>query len=258
MAQAAETTSGNEGGPKARPLPLLVLLPGLDGTGRLFAPLRAVLQAAERAETIAYPADAPLDPTALGAWIAARLPRGEPFLLVAESFSGPLAMALAAAAPPDLVGLVLVATFCESPRRPPRWLVRLLLPWLVRYRPPKLALRWLLLGLDAPRALARDLGAAIDAVAPTVLAQRVRDVLATDARTGLLGVRLPVLYLQAAHDRVVPARCGRGIAALGRGVEVVAVRAPHLLLQRAPAEALARIRGWWWAQPAPAPRRPTE
>jgi pimeloyl-ACP methyl ester carboxylesterase len=237
-------------------LPPLVLLPGLDGTGRMFAPLCAALEASERALVIAYPTDAPLDGPALLVWVSARLPRGEPYLLVAESFSGPVAMALARAAPPDLAGLVLVTTFCEPPRRPPRWLVHLLLPWLLRLPPPEVALRWLLLGPGAPAALVRTLREALATVRPEVLAQRVREVLAVDARACLSALAIPVLHLQAAQDRLVPARCGRQMAALLPDLTTATLAAPHLLLQRVPQEALEQIRRWWLVHLAPAPRRP--
>ncbi|MFH1469140.1 MAG: alpha/beta hydrolase [Pseudomonadota bacterium] len=243
--------------PEAHPgLPLLALLPGLDGTGRLFAPLQAALAASEQAVTVTYPEDIPLDEPALLAWVGARLPRREPFLLVAESFSGPVAMAVAASAPPNLLGLVLVATFAEPPRRPPRWCVRLLLPWLFRLPPPAFALRWLLLGPGAPQGLVRGLRDALRAVAPAVLAHRVRQVLATDALAALAAVKVPVLYLEGGKDRLVPARCAQRIAAHLPGLERASIAAPHLLLQRTPKAALARIRAWWRAHSDRARPRP--
>src|SRR5258706_2862593 len=90
-----------------------LLLPGMDGTGRLFTPLGRALGPRFETRVIAYPRDRVLTYGELGAQIA--LPRG-PFVLVAESFSGPIAIALAASRPPGLVGLVLAASFARSPR----------------------------------------------------------------------------------------------------------------------------------------------
>ncbi|NUN50811.1 MAG: pimeloyl-ACP methyl ester esterase, partial [Candidatus Brocadiae bacterium] len=41
--------------------PVLILLPGLDGSGRLFAPLLAALGTGIEARAIAYPPDRALD-----------------------------------------------------------------------------------------------------------------------------------------------------------------------------------------------------
>jgi pimeloyl-[acyl-carrier protein] methyl ester esterase len=71
-----------------------ILLPGLDGTGRLFDPLLKELPADLRAEVISYPTDAILDYAALEQFVEAALPRRDPFIIVAESFSGPLAIRL--------------------------------------------------------------------------------------------------------------------------------------------------------------------
>lgn len=73
----------------------LVLLPGLDGTGRLFQPLLAHLPSTIDPLVISY---SNLAGTYAEMLPAARkeLPPDRPFVLLAESFSGPAAIALAA------------------------------------------------------------------------------------------------------------------------------------------------------------------
>ncbi|UUZ51553.1 alpha/beta hydrolase [Massilia sp. B-10] len=44
-----------------------------------------------------------------------RLPPAEPYFLLGESFSGPVAIALAAERPPMLLGLILSCTFARNP-----------------------------------------------------------------------------------------------------------------------------------------------
>lgn len=121
----------------------LLLLPGMDGTGRLFAPLLAALPPDIDGEPVAYPPDEPLGYEGLLPLVEAAAARGGDFVVVGESFSGPLALLLAARSPPGLRGVVLCATF-------------------IRFPLPVPALPRLGAGLDVPLAAAgsRCLGAA--------------------------------------------------------------------------------------------------
>ena len=94
----------------------VVLLPGMDGTGQLFAPFLAELPSSWRSQVVTYPTDSPLDYAELAPRVRAACPSTGEFLVVAESFSGPLAILLAASNPPGLTGVVLVASFARSCR----------------------------------------------------------------------------------------------------------------------------------------------
>ena len=115
----------------------LILLPGLDGTGDLFAPLlkriAAMQVAADEPEFIAhalhYPTDQQLGFQALHEmveyYLATQLPADARYVLLGESFSGPVAVAVAHAAQtalenhaPDTrrcIGLILCCTFVRNP-----------------------------------------------------------------------------------------------------------------------------------------------
>ena len=67
----------------------LVLLPGMDGTGELFSPLIKELGPDIQTVVIRYP-DLPLDYAAHEAFARARLPSTGPFVVLGESFSGPI------------------------------------------------------------------------------------------------------------------------------------------------------------------------
>jgi pimeloyl-ACP methyl ester carboxylesterase len=101
-------------------VPTLVLLPGMDGTGDLFAPLVAALGPHMRTIIVRYP-DEPLDYASHEEIARAALPLGHPFILLGESFSGPIAVSIAASAPTGLRGYVLCCSFVRSPRRLLRW-----------------------------------------------------------------------------------------------------------------------------------------
>ena len=68
-----------------------------------------------RADVVAYPVDSVIDYAGLTDHVRTLLPRESPFVLVAESFSGPIALRLASAPPHGLKGIVLVCTFAASP-----------------------------------------------------------------------------------------------------------------------------------------------
>jgi hypothetical protein len=74
------------------PLPALVLLPGLDGTGTLFSEFVRTLGSSVDTRIVAYPLAQPLGYDELETLVLAELPRNQPFVLLGESFSGPAAV----------------------------------------------------------------------------------------------------------------------------------------------------------------------
>ncbi|MGK5052628.1 alpha/beta fold hydrolase [Janthinobacterium sp. RB2P8] len=216
---------------------LLVLLPGMDGTARLFQRFDTALRAQNAIDTqaIAYPA-APLDYTALEAFVRERLPQGRPFVVLAESFSGPLGAALRANPPPGMRALILCCSFVRNPR-PMLAPLRHLLDLVPFGAMPGFALRQALLAPCATPQLQDELAAALAQVPPSVLRQRLRAILDTDASRSFARGSLPVLYLCARHDRLVPPANAVQILHLAPGAQLIDIAAPHMLLQAAPAAA---------------------
>ena len=219
--------------------PTLILLPGLDGTGLLFEPLIAAMPPGWRSIVVAYPADRVAGYEELLAIVLDRLPRGEPFVLVAESFGGPLGIRVAAGRPAGLVGLVLCATFVTSPRP----IVGPVLRWLAR--PSVFNLYPLYRRARAGRApAAGSWSAAADVsrrVRPDVMAARVRMALSVDVRADLTACEGPVLYLRGSRDQVVPAANLRRLRRVRPDVAVVVLPTSHQILQRCPRESAAAI-----------------
>ena len=122
----------------------VVALPGLDGTGLLFADFVRSCPAAFAVRVMEYPRDRFLGYRELLPLVRDRLPTRSEFVILGESFSGPLAVMLAAERPPGLRAVVLAATFVRRPR--PLWVG--VLPWrlLLRLKSPGLLFRWLLAG----------------------------------------------------------------------------------------------------------------
>lgn len=217
----------------------------MDGTARLFHRFDAALraQAAIDTQAIAYPA-APLDYAALEAFVRERLPRDRPFVVLAESFSGPLGAALRAEPPPGMRALVLCCSFVRNPR-PMLAPLRHLLGLVPFGAMPGFALRQALLApCSTPQLqlqLQDELAAALAQVPPSVLRQRLRAVLETDASRSFARGSLPVLYLRARHDRLVPPANAVQILRLAPDAQLADIAAPHMLLQAAPEAAAVAV-----------------
>jgi pimeloyl-ACP methyl ester carboxylesterase len=95
--------------------PTLVLMPGLDGTGKLFQPLVGSLPASIRCSVAAYPTDHKLSIRQMARRVAATLPPG-PLVLLAESFSGLVALALLHQRVASIRAVIFCAAFAGPPR----------------------------------------------------------------------------------------------------------------------------------------------
>ena len=213
----------------------LVLLPGLDGTGTLFDPLVDALQGAVPTKVIAYPPDLAVGYETLELIAERLLPQQGPIVLLGESFSGPIAIALAAKHPDRIKGLILCCTFVSRPRpllAPLSFLAKIApikeLPVCVSSIP--------LLGRYSAPDLKARLKAALASVSGAVLRTRLQAAMSVDASEELRRVKVPVLYLLALHDWVVPRWAARTIKRIQPNAAVVEIAGPHCLLQAAPSE----------------------
>jgi len=212
----------------------IMLLPGLDGTAQLFTRFIAAAPPHLSLTPVALPPE-PLGYAALADRIVPMLPP-RPLVLIAESYSGPLALAIAERR--HVVGLILCNSFVSAPRAPAlRWLAR---PSVMSLRPPALLLRRYMLGDGADDALVREVATTIASVAPAVLARRIRSVLALDDARRFAQCTVPTLYLRGRDDRLVPDSSWRSMSRL-RPLTIAAIPGPHLLLQTQPALAWEAI-----------------
>lgn len=162
-------------------------------------------------------------------------------LLVAESFSGPLAVKLAADGRHEIGAVVLIASFASAPRRLPGGAVTLARCLPSQRRAFGRAAAPLLIGRERAGAFASELADAMRTVEPRVVAGRIGQVLAADERSALRRLDLPVLYLRASADRLVPPRAAEVIRRHGRDVSVMTIKGPHFLAQAAPEACWAEI-----------------
>jgi pimeloyl-ACP methyl ester carboxylesterase len=219
-------------------LPKLVLLPGMHGTGTLFRDLVAALPAEIETKMVDYPPDVLLSEAELAGFVRSVMPDSGPTVLLAESFSTPLAIQYAATHPPNLRGLAICVGFASRPV--PGWMRFagwMLAPSLTRLALPDFAIRRYLAGMDAPACLLSAVKAAVSSVKPAVMSARLRFVLACDMRVELGRIAVPMLLIQAAQDRLVSRSCGEEILRIRPEMAVRVIDGPHLILQREPEKA---------------------
>ncbi|MDP1796386.1 MAG: alpha/beta hydrolase [Planctomycetaceae bacterium] len=217
----------------------IVLMPGLDGSGVLFRPLLERLPPEIVPQVITYPATEPMGYAALLPMVMSALPKSGPFVVLGESFSGPLALMIAAQRPSGLCGVILCGTFVRNPLGPRwGWLRHLVTPALFRWHSHLAEAKALLGGYGTPE-LRRLLREALSQVSPRVLAHRVREVLRVDVRAELQQCPVPVLDIRGTRDNVVRSHKAREVRLLRPDVQTADLVAPHLILQTQP-EATAR------------------
>ncbi|HEY0635607.1 MAG TPA: alpha/beta fold hydrolase [Gammaproteobacteria bacterium] len=217
----------------------LVLLPGLDGTGLLFDEFAAALGSDADVIIASYPVQKLLGYAELESIARSFIPSANPFFLLGESFSGPIALSIAASPPPNLLGVILCCSFARNPLpmlAPARVLLRHL-----PVAPPVSLLNFFLLGRFSTEKLRTRLARVLAMVAPEVLRERALAALSVDESTRLGHVRAPLLYLRARQDRVVGRRSAEQILAGVPDAQMLEFAAPHFLLQVIPEACAATV-----------------
>jgi pimeloyl-[acyl-carrier protein] methyl ester esterase len=212
----------------------------MEGTGQLFAPLLEEIAPTVRVQVVRYPVNFTGGYRQLTHLARQSLPLTGDYVLLGESFSGPIAIALAAELSPRLKGLVLSCSFVSNPQ--PRLQM---VSGLLRFLPMTLAAAspaiHYLLGRCATKALCTSLQAAIRSVAPQTLRARLRAIVSMNVEAELRRIAVPILYLQATDDMLVPKKSGAAIQRIRPGVSIVELEGPHFLLQANPKQAAFHI-----------------
>ncbi len=217
----------------------VILLPGFDGTGILFDPFLKKCPSNFLPIVIKYPENEMLSYKALEKVVMSKIPVDENFLIVGESFSGPIALRISAKNPSNLLGVILVASFIRSPV--PTWLKILPFDYLSKVPVPFFVLRcWLLDNTKSPE-LSSVLKTVVQQIKPNVIASRIRSILNVDESESLHKISVPILYIRALKDRLVNKECYQIIKKMKPDIEIAELDAPHLLLQIQPIEAWQAI-----------------
>ena len=233
----------------------LLLLPGLDGTEVFFQPLIAILPTWVRPVVVTYPTVGANGYTDLLPLAEAAVADTDNFYILGWSFSGPLALMLAAKEPRRTRGVILCASFVRPPLpllpsvrfaigTPLVTLIR-----LARRTPGLVPGRW-------SQQHRHDKAATRERVPARVLAARAQAILTVDARDSLRTCPAPILYMAGSHDRVVPRRNAEAILRELPTIQTVTIEGPHLAMYTNPVAAATAITGFMRGQ-APNSRPPS-
>jgi pimeloyl-[acyl-carrier protein] methyl ester esterase len=225
---------------RVKPTTTLVLLPGLDGTEIFFRPLLGALPEWIRPLVVAYPTSGANHYPDLLKIVQTAVEDSQEFYVLGWSFSGPLALMLAAEAGRKVRGVILCASFVRAPLPGLSWFrFAIVAPVVHSVRLiHRAAGLWSSYSTDSLR---RDKAVTLARVPSSVLAVRIRNIIALDAREWLRRCPHPLLYLAGSTDKVVPRRNAAEVVKEFPSTKVVTINGPHLALYTNPGAAVRAI-----------------
>ena len=216
----------------------LILLPGLDGTGHLFAPFLKVLPSDVETTVVAYPGTlATFDDHV--AYAEEAIFKSPCSVLVVESFSGQVALRLLTRQMTGLRAVVLVSTYGRMAHR---WLANMVARLPGALVEPFFPLGFGVAGMQGSSTSTAQL--AFDVLRDTTwhpMASRLR-MLAALPDVSRVTSSVPVLCIDALHDRLVPR--SNSVARLLPDAQAVLVNGPHLLMQARPTACWREIKAF--------------
>jgi pimeloyl-ACP methyl ester carboxylesterase len=209
----------------------------MDGTGELLSEFAANLSLRRPVQIIRYPADPDMGYDELSAFVLASVAHPQ-FVILGESFSGPIAIEVAASKLERVAGLVLASSFACHPL--PKMLARFSRLVNVRWA-PRIAIEAMLLGAGATPALKDLLAQVLARVPGDVLQARIRFALSVDKRASLQHVTCPMLALHGRFDRIVGKGSAAQIQRIRPDCESYWLDASHMLLETSAKAAASHV-----------------
>lgn len=215
----------------------LILLPGMDGTGKLFVPLVSLIPDID-VEVIPLPETGPQDYDSLTDWVSSKLPESD-FVLLAESFSGPIAARLSQQNNPHLKSIIFVASFLSSPSFWKLAFARCLPIKLLSKMPgARFFYKVFCLGQDVKPQSLKLFESVLVEVPQVILKARLKTIV--DLTYCPFSSNLAVTYIQASDDKLVPDAALQDFLRSYSDLNLIKICGPHFLLQ-AKAEEAARV-----------------
>ena len=221
----------------------IVMLPGMEGSGTFFSPLIEALGSSIETQVIAYPPDQAMNYAQLTQFVEQSLPKDSPYVLLGESFSGPIAVLIAAARPAGLQAIILVCSFVCPPIPIPKAFRNIVSTFPIRLI-PKIIISRYLLGDYATKAMTARLGIAMSKVGVKVWRERLLSILNVNVKKELSEIDVPFLYLRASQDKIVPKSASEQISLLKPSIIVTEIEGAHFVLQTNPTAPASAILGF--------------
>ena len=207
----------------------IFVLPGLDGVASLRSKFAEELALTHDVIVLDYPQVEWTTYDAVADFVLERITTNEKFCIVAESFSGPTAIRIAARGSENLAGLVFAASFAI----PPNPYVSIAAQ-LAMFTPRKNAtFAWLIshvLSSGADRAVSQALAACLKELPSDLVQRRLSLVAQASELNRLSGLNIPMLYLRAKRDWLVGRACCARMVEANSLIRIATIDGPHFIL----------------------------
>jgi len=218
----------------------VLILPGLDGQAALRAEFIAALAPSLPARCLTYP-DHLSRYDDLLPLIQDQVKETEGnFILIAESFSGPLALRIAETPPAGLKGIIWVGSFISAPSRLPVCVAHMARFTPVQHRPFRQLMNFAGFGSYGTKETRKLCAEIMQNLPPKTIAGRLKEVLSLSKAPEHAQSTLPALALCASRDRLLNQHSQQAFE--DHGIPTELVTGPHFLLQSRPVEIATRVR----------------
>lgn len=222
----------------------LVLLPGFDGTGKLFARLIDSINALCEADAFDIRVVSYTNEVELNDYVQTvrKLIGDETVTLLAESFSGPIAIQLLSQYPEIIERCIFSTSFAETPYlslcNKAMQLPNIMFTNQIMRQ---MAMKQFCYGRHFTASLGKETLKTVQKLPVSIIKQRLTLLSKQDSQTLVSSIKTPCLYLQASDDKIVTAALSEKLHSILPNVRVHEIEGPHLLLQAKPADCAAAI-----------------
>ncbi len=206
----------------------LILLPGMDGTGILFQPFLDIFPDKIETQVITFPCNEKLSYQELISYVCDKLPKDNDYVLLAESFSGPIAYEISKKENERLKAVIFVASFIQPPNKLLSLAKVIPFYFLIPKKLPEFILR-LLLGSWANKELNLLINKALSKVSSQAMEFRVKEMACLS--THIEPIEKNCIYIQANSDNLVSQRNAISIESVSKNFKLFKVEGSHFVLQ---------------------------
>jgi pimeloyl-[acyl-carrier protein] methyl ester esterase len=215
-----------------------LLLPGLDGTGKLFSHFVQLRPPSFSCEVLAYDDGFAESDEYVNA-VKVRFRADTKTVLIAESFSGPIATHVASRYPEQVAGIVFAASFVTPPH-PMLLNIASVMPTSAFGAMRTTLVNHFCVNGVREKNVIDEASAVVGELESAVIKRRLM-LLGSLAKLAHAQIDIPVLSLRATQDRLITQAATSSIATTFPKAISVDVDAPHFLLQTHPEECWRHI-----------------